>query len=179
MGTRARGRIGPGGASRFARAAFTLTEILVATFLLSGSLIALTTIWSLSRRVTETSRDTAEYYAIARQEIERDRALGFDAIFNSPTFSYATPRYTDYDETGKPANEPPRTPARYRAKSQYYLVRTGNGPQRQSDVDDPQRRLGIQIIKIYPILRNGGEVSVNEAEPPRYQTTMLFALTGV
>ncbi len=154
---------------------FTLVEILISVLLLSGSLAAMMTLWSVSRRITERSRDTAEYYAVARQEAERDRAIGFYSVFNSTTNPYfvhnadgtitSTPRYTDYDQNGKVAAQTPATTPYYRARSTYSLEATSG--------EEQLKRLGVQVIEVFTI--TNGTVGTT----PIYRTTMFFTVVGV
>src|SRR5438552_578480 len=85
------------------RQAFTLIEILISVLLLSLSLAAMASLWGFSRKITERSRDTAEYFAIARQEIERDKLTGFQGLFTATGNVYVSsnnPRRSDYDPKG-------------------------------------------------------------------------------
>jgi type II secretory pathway pseudopilin PulG len=168
-------------ASRSRTGAFTLTEILVAAMLLAGSLVAVMTLWSVSRRITERTRSTAEAYDVARQEAERYRAFQFNGIFNSTTFVAGTPRYTDYDETGarlamvaskdSPVTISPNR-AYYRTESAFYLEPTS--------ADDPLQRIGVQVIRVYPITYSNGE-----GRPPArddtdvYHTMQFLSIAGV
>jgi prepilin-type N-terminal cleavage/methylation domain-containing protein len=146
------------------RGGFTLVEILVAVLLLSGSLVAIMQLWSVSRSITERSRDTAEYYAIARQELERDRVNGFDGV----TAVLSTPRTTDYDQNGAVVATGSTT-AFYRAISTYSLVSTSP----TSGVPEPVgKQLGVQVVVIYTM--NNGTVG-----PEVYRTTMFFTSAGV
>jgi Tfp pilus assembly protein PilV len=176
----ARGRTGR-------RGGFTLIEILVAVLLLSGSLVAMMALWSVSRRMTERSRDTAEYYAIARQEAERDRALGFNGIFNAPGFANNSTRYTDYDPAGTPLATvtsfaaAPTAGAYYRARSAYSLVITGSTAANSPESLDPAKRLGVQVIEVFPITGHAGNPPTGTAveRSAIYQTTLFFAQGGV
>jgi prepilin-type N-terminal cleavage/methylation domain-containing protein len=142
---------------------FTLIELLVAVLLLSITMSAIVTLWSVSRKITERSRDTAEYYAIARQELERDRFAGFDGV---PAVT--TVKTTDYDQNGSVVATGSVT-AFYRAISTTRLVATSP----IAGVDEPKgKQLGVQEIAIYT-MSNG------TAGPVVYQTTMFFTSAGV
>lgn len=162
---------------------FTLIEILVAVLLLTFSLSAIMSLWSVSRRVTERSRDTAEYYAIARQEAELYRAARFGGIFNSTVFSYTTPRYTDYDQNGNPVSTPGvitalnsacTASAYYRVRSTFSLVQTGT---ETNGLD----KLGIHVIEVFPITGHTGTplTGTTVATTAIYRTSLFFAFVGV
>jgi len=173
-------------------AGFTLTEILVAVVLLSLSLAAMVMLWSLSRRVTENSRSAAEYYAVARQDMERGRRLGFTGLFDAdgvPTGAYST--FTDYDERGMFQNAAasfdaePATNTMYRVQSTYDLasvekVRPGETP-------NVLQSVGVQTIRVYKINSARGEAAPAAPQAgargfgrePVYQTAACFAITGI
>jgi prepilin-type N-terminal cleavage/methylation domain-containing protein len=163
---------------------FTLIEILVAVLLLSISLAAIVSLWSVSRKITERSRDGGEYYAVARQEVERDKASQFKILYITENRS-GTVRITDYSETGAPLatngindlgipvvaaltlTAAPTATAYYRAVSTYSLVSTG------SDVVTT-RRLGIQKVEVYR--RSGTNF---DTASPVYETTDFYSAAGV
>lgn len=171
---------------------FTLTEILVAVLLLSGSLTAIFKLWSVSRNITEHSRDTAEYYAIARQEAEKDRLTGFKSIFNPANSTYGTwttsgtppnttlvftgkPRFTDYDQNGNAlATVTSLTAAAtlgayYRAVSTYSLM-SGSTAFGSPEYVDSAKRLGVQKIQVY---------AISNVTKSVYDTSLFFTQWGV
>lgn len=142
------------------QAGFTLVEILVATVLLSMTLAATMALWSVSRGITERSREAAEYYTIAQHEVEASRA-GFSII---PVV------VSDYTQDGGRHAVPggfgaPLTPidVAYRVKSTYSLVSTEATP------FDPTKWLGVQIVELYPVT---GTVVAAE---PVHRTTAFFS----
>ncbi|MGC4047854.1 MAG: prepilin-type N-terminal cleavage/methylation domain-containing protein [Armatimonas sp.] len=156
------------------RRGFTLIETLVAALLLSLSIAAMVTLWGLGRRLTEQSRDMAEHIAVARQEAERDKALLYNGVFINSTGNYTAhnPQRTDYTATGQvlatnlAANAAATTGAYYRAVSTYTIVTTGSET-------DPKRKLGIQIIQVFP--KSGSGFSATAS----YQTTVFYTSAGV
>lgn len=168
--------------ARPAETGFTLTEILAAAVLLSLSLVAMTTLWSFSRRITEGSRNTAERYAVARREVERDRALGFNSIFNvAPPIVFLTsdgtyqssPHETDYDEQARTQSEAANSSSwkpYYRARSTYYLRPT-------SGENDPLKWLGIQVVEVFPYIEDG--TTRTPASTPSYTTTAFYTVAGL
>lgn len=156
------------------RRGYTLIETLVAALLLSFSIAAMVAIWGLGRRLTEQSRDMAEHIAVARQEAERDKAQLFNGVFILSTGNYTAhnPQRTDYSETGQvlatnlAANAATTSGAYYRAVSTYTLVTTGSET-------DSKRKLGIQIIEVFP--RSGSGFSTTYS----YRTTVFYTSAGV
>lgn len=164
-------------------AGVTLIEVLVAALLLILSVIAIAQMWKLSRHLTENSRNWAEYYAVARQEVERDkepqsRTIAgtqfqgqFVYLFNSPG-PPSNPLWTDYTQNGVvlatnlASGAAATAGAYYRAKSVYTLVTTGSET-------EATRKLGIQQISVYQI--NGTTVGTT----PVYQTTIFYTAPGV
>jgi len=173
---------------------FTLIEILVSVLILSLSVAAMATLWSLSRNITERSRDTAEYATIGRQEIERDKAIGFTTLFSSGASAPAI-RYTDYDQNGLPlaTNYQYQTPpypttatmtvnggltltstattsprlAYYRSVVTYSLVPTG------SETGD--KRLGVAVVQVY---KDNGTTTFDTSTVV-YQTVAFYTKPGV
>lgn len=144
--------------------AFSLVELLVAVALLSISMAAVTTLWGLARRVTERSRDTAEYYAVARRELERARAVQYVGLFfnGATTGGVVAPVTTTYNQD---ADAPTvAKPAVYEAVSTF--------TRRQTSAEDPQRQLGVQVIDVYLLPRAVGDT-------PVYSTSTFFAIGGV
>jgi type II secretory pathway pseudopilin PulG len=143
---------------------FTLTEILVATFLLNVSIAGSVTLWKASVRLTEGSRDVAEFYAIARQEAERTRVCRYnDLFFNVAYLGGVAPAITTgYGGDGTASGA--AKPALYEAVSSFH--------RRQTGVEDEQRQLGIQIIEIYRLPHA-------PADKPLYSTAMFFTVGGV
>lgn len=143
---------------------FTLTEILVATFLLNVSIAGSVTLWKASVRMTEGSRDRAEFYAIARQEAERAHACRYNDLF----FNVACPggvapaATTGYSQDGTASTA--TKPALYEAVSTFH--------RRQTGAEDEQRQLGVQIIEIYRLPHA-------PADKPLYSTAMFFTVGGV
>lgn len=175
--------------SRRLKGGFTLIEILVATLLLSGSLVLIFKLWSVSRSITERSRDTAEYYAIARQEAERGRVspasvsparTGFNYYFNNGTFGSAEFwQYVDYDFNGAPLMTTPgyatsenaaRT-ATLTSGTQYRAV--SHFKRDTSTASVAYYQLGIQEILVFSV--NGTTVGTT----PSYQTAMFFTVGAV
>ncbi len=160
---------------------FTLVEILVAALLLSGSLIVIMKLWSVSRSITEGSRNTAEYYTIARQETERARTssdkqfltsatattigprTGFAFIFQNSSATYTLPLTvtTNYDQNGLPVS----SGGYYQAVSEYRRIMTGTEA-------DPNKQLGVQKVDIYVLPRATGDKQV-------YETSMFFTEVGL
>jgi prepilin-type N-terminal cleavage/methylation domain-containing protein len=151
---------------------FSLIEVLIAVLLLSMSMAAIVRLWSISRSVTERSRDWGEYYAVARQEVERDKSYQFKVLYITESRN-GTSRISDYDESGRlltiglAAATAPTTGAYYRAYSTYSLVSTG------FDTEDT-RKLGIQVVKIYR--KNG---TVFDTGTAIYQTTAFYSVAGI
>lgn len=160
-------------ARRFPRG-FTLIEILVAVGLLALSTAAMVTLWSVSRRITERSRDTGEAIAVARQEVERDKGILFNGIFIKSTGAFTTnnPKRTDYDANGTAlatnlaANAAPTSNSVYRAVSTYTLTATGSEA-------DPNKMLGVQRVDVYD--RNGSAFN-NTAV---FSTAVFYSAAGV
>jgi type II secretory pathway pseudopilin PulG len=156
------------------RRGFTLIETLVGALLLSLSIAAMVSIWGLGRRLTEQSRDMAEHIAVARQEAERDKAALFSGVFivSTGNFTANNPKRSDYSATGQllatnlGSTATPTGGAFYRAVSTYSLVTTGS----ETDV---KRRLGIQIIEVFP--RSG----TGFATTASYRTTVFYTSAGV
>jgi prepilin-type N-terminal cleavage/methylation domain-containing protein len=149
-------------------AGFTLIEILVATVLLAGSLAAMMTLWSVSRRITERSRDTAEYYAIARIELERFRTRSSTSSAFDVLVSTTWPKSQDYDQNGTPVTSG-STSAFYRATSTYSLVSTSP----TSGVAEPAgKQLGVLTVVVYT-MSNGSQ------GPEVYRTAGFFTSAGV
>ncbi|MES2461707.1 MAG: type II secretion system protein [Armatimonadota bacterium] len=165
----------PSRSNRRPAAGFTLIEVLIAVVLLSLSLAAMVTLWSVSRRITERSRDSAEYYAIARQEAERFRVLGYQSVFNESRTSTAAP-YTYinpatsantwpaqyYDEKGVWLGTTAVVGTYYRVTSTFSYSGTAGGTGIQ--------RVGVQKIEVY---------TVANAVTPVYDTRMLFTAGGI
>jgi prepilin-type N-terminal cleavage/methylation domain-containing protein len=163
---------------RRGRAGLTLIELLVAILILSFSTAAMVTLWSISRKITEHARDTAEYYAIARQEMEKMRTSSvinsnayYDPFrprfFNSaysgnPQIGVSSATTTNYNQDG--ATPTVSKPAVYQAVSTFDRQPTGS--------EDAERQLGIQVIKIYVLPRVAGDT-------PVYTTTMLYTVGGI
>lgn len=151
--------------------ATSLIEILIAVVLLAFSVAAMVTLWGVSRRITERSRDTAEYFVVARQEIERDKASKFMALFIDA--GVTATRWTDYDQQGTPlatglaANSAATANAYYRAKSAYTLAATG------SETGDKQ--LGVQKVEIF--IKNGA--TTFDTSTVVYQTAAFYTKPGV
>jgi len=158
------------------RRATSIVEVLVAAALLAVSMAAATVIWSVSRNISARSRDTAEYYAIARQEVERDKFLLFKPIFVTPGTRLANVSFrTDYTETGgfvangmASGAAPSSATTFYRAQSTYSLVATGNET-------IPTRKLGIQKIQVFRRV-----IGANSFEgTPIYETAVFYTAPGV
>jgi prepilin-type N-terminal cleavage/methylation domain-containing protein len=175
--------------SRKRRGGFTLIEILVATVLLSGSLVAIVKLWSVSRSITEQSRNVAEYYVIARQEVEKVRVPGVSR-FDGNGFNSAASlvRLSDYDQNGNLLSEAvtsllatPTPLAYYRVRSTFTLVSTNSSPEPEG------KRLGVQKVEVFVITghtgfpRTGTTIEGASATPPKpaYETATFFAAAGV
>lgn len=163
------------------RNSFTLIEILVAVVLLSTSLAAVMTLWSVSRRITERSRDTGEYYAIARQEVERERGNSFSYLFILPTAYLSRPWVTDYGQSAESLtfgvnmafDAPATSGAQYRARSTFYLVSTDS----TLPIIESRRRLGVQVIEVFDVDK---VLSSFPNDPPTlYRTTVFFTLDDI
>jgi hypothetical protein len=169
--------------------------------MLSLSVAAMATLWSLSRKVTERSRDTAEYFAIARQEAERDKAAAYYDTNTSTQIStfnalfikngVAAQRVTDYDHDGQPlaANRAyPNPPfsngptvvstltatSTATTGSYYRAVSTYTLVSTGSTAQAAtDHRLGVQYIQIYA---NNGTTTVNTTAS--YQTTVFYSPPG-
>lgn len=152
--------------TRRGRSAFTLIEILVATLLLGLSLIAIVKLWGVSRSITETSRNTAEYYTVARKEIESGKdSGGFNALF-IPSPITLQPGY--YDQTGTllGRSDTPISGAYYKATSTFSLVAT-------SGETDAKKKLGVHRVQIYVV--NNGTVGGTVV----FDTTMFYCAGGI
>jgi type II secretory pathway pseudopilin PulG len=163
-------------ARRVRRGAFSLVELLVAVLLLSISVAAITTLWNFSRKVTERSRDWAEYYVVARQEAERGKNTLFKQLFISSGNIYSSgnnPHRTDYDQKGLllatnlAAGAAVTANAYYRVVSTYSLVATG------AETDNT-RKLGVQKIQVY---RKSTATAFEGT--PIYQTCVFYSSPGV
>ncbi len=152
--------------------AFTLIEVLVAVLLLTFTMVAITRLWSVSRSITERSRDWGEYYAVTRQEVERDKASQFKILYITENRG-GTDRVSDYSEkgillaTGLTLGAAPTADAYYRAVSSYALVATG------SDTD-ATRKLGVQVVRVY---RKSG--TTFDTATVMYQATDFYSVAGV
>lgn len=138
-----------------ARRGFSLIEVMVAAALLGLSIASITVIWGLSRRTTEQMRDAAEYYAISRQEVEREKGVSFQNqyVSSSGKFLSVNPNRSDYDASGKllatnlSGSAAATAGSYYRAVSTFYLVTTGN--------EQDARKLGVQKVQILALGSNG------------------------
>ncbi len=145
------------------RRGVTQVELLVATMLLSGSLVPTMMLWRMSRSITEVSRNLAEYYAVARREVERTRVYRYEELFFHTAYAggVCPPITTRYNQD---ADIPTAArPALYEAVSTFYRRQTGS--------EDEQRQLGIQIIDVYRLPRSGGDW-------PVYSTSLFFTVGG-
>jgi prepilin-type N-terminal cleavage/methylation domain-containing protein len=147
---------------------FTLVEILVSVVLLSVSLMAMMTLWSVSRKITERSRDGSEYYAVARREAEKTRR--YRGVFLNSAYTSTNPATSGVSPaTTTPYNQDAQAPtvakpAVYQAISTFTRKQTGS--------EDAERQLGVQVIDVYLLPRTTGDV-------PIYSTSMFFSVGGV
>lgn len=182
-----------------AGAAFTLVEILVSAMLLTLSLSAVVTLWSVSRSTTERSRDMAEYYIVAHHEAERYRtAGGFSTIFDprldvsvqAPSMN--VPHYTDYgrykerDTQGQVLREvdgvrlgtvSTKTAARTEGQDQLALYRVESTFYLQpGSAGDTLQMLGVHVIRVF-LFREDGTIQATDDDV--YRTTLFFSARGV
>ena len=145
------------------RRGVTQVEILVATMLLSGSLVPTMMLWRMSRSITEVSRNLAEYYAVARREVERTRVYRYEDLFFNTAYvgGVCAPTTTQYNQDGDTPTA--AKPALYEVVSTFYRRQTGS--------EDERRQLGIQIIDLYRLPRTRGDTAV-------YSTSMFFTVGG-
>jgi prepilin-type N-terminal cleavage/methylation domain-containing protein len=154
---------------------FTLIEVLISVLLLSVCLMAMMQLWSISRKITERSRDTAEYYAVSRQEIERYRAIGFNNIFNQGLNS-ASPSYLYYNLSSQTSVAPVHYYAANGAilgssAGAYYAV-TSTFSVAATDAESGTKRLGVQKVAVYLATDTG-------FTNPLFSTTIYFTAAGV
>jgi prepilin-type N-terminal cleavage/methylation domain-containing protein len=155
------------------RAGFSLIEVLVSVLLLSLCLVAMTSLYGVSRKITERSRDTGEYYAVARQEAERLRSAGYTAIFDqgipsggsytyyNPNTGATTylPQY--YDVTGAHLGTSAGTTGYYKVTSTFSVIIVTGELQSQ--------KVGVHQISVALVSAPG---------TPVYTTTIFFSPAG-
>lgn len=155
---------------------FSLIELLISILLLSITVAAITTLWNFSRRVTERSRDWAEYYVVARQEAERSKGTLFKSLFIATGNIYSSgnnPLRVDYDQRGYllatnlASGAAPTANAYYRVISTYSLVATG------AETENT-RKLGIQKIQVYRKISDSAF-----EQTPVYETCVYYSSPGV
>ena len=136
------------------------------------SIAAITRLWAVSRTQTERSRDWGETYAVARQEVERDKAIQFKFLFTAPGNRTGTSLISDYNQngarlaTGLVSGAARTTGAMYRAISTYSLVATGTET-------DNTRKLGVISISVFKW--QGTAFSTT----PDFRTAVFYTSPGV
>jgi Tfp pilus assembly protein PilV len=94
------------------RSGFTVAEILVTAAVILAGLLAVATLFPSAYATATRSGAQARALALAQQQIERLRTLGYDAIAPGTTIESSIPGYAGYTRTTDVLADAPITGAR-------------------------------------------------------------------